>query len=192
MKRTLFLAVFVGLFAVAALAQDKKTDFSGGWTLDVEKSKLGERARIESMTMTVTQTAADVTVATSVKRLPPPADAGQGGGMRPPGGGMGGGMRGGMGGFGDGTFSYTLDGRESSVETDGPMGKVPVKLKAELGGDGRLKLVQTRTMNTQMGEFTLTTRETWELSADGKTLTVKREMDTPRGSNTTEMIFAKQ
>lgn len=186
MKKVLFLTAFVCLLAVSAFAQDKKADFSGSWTLDVSRSKLDERARIESMTMTVAQTDKDIKVETATKRLPPPADAMQSGG-----GGQGGGMRRGGGFGGDGTFLYTLDGKESSIETDGPMGKVPVKLKAEIDG-GKLKLSSTRTFNTQMGEVSMTTKETWTLSDDGKTLTVKRDTETPRGTNSSEMVFTRK
>jgi hypothetical protein len=185
MKKALFLTALFCLLAVSAFAQDNKkaTDFSGGWTLDAGKSKLGERARIESMTMTVTQTDKDIKVETATKRLPPPegAGGGQGGGMR----------RGGGFGGGDGTTTYTLDGKETSIEADGPMGKIPVKLKAELE-PGKLKLTSSRTFNTQMGEATMTTKEIWTLSDDGKTLTVKRDTETPRGTNSSEMVFTKK
>ncbi len=186
MKKALFFIVFVCLLAVSAFAQDnKKADFSGAWTLDVSKSKLGERARIESMTMNVAQTEKDIKIETATKRLPPPEGANQGGGQ---GGGM---RRGGFGG-GDGTTTYTLDGKETSMEADGPNGKIPVKLKAELESDGKLKLTSSRTFSTQMGEATMTTRETWTLSGDGKTLTVKRDTETPRGTNSSEMVFTKK
>lgn len=190
MKRVLFLTAFVCLLAVSAFAQ-KKSDFSGSWTLDVSKSKLDERARVESMTMTVAQTDKDIKVETATKRMPPPEGAGgQGNGT---GGGMGRGMgRGGFGG-GDGTTVYTLDGKETTTEVDaGQMGKVPVKLKANLESDGKLKLSNSRTITTQMGEISITTKETWALSEDGKTLTVKRDMETPRGTNSSEMVFTKK
>ena len=184
MKKVIFLTAVVCLMAFSAFAQ-KKADFSGSWTLDVSKSKLDERARIESMTMNVTQTDKDIKVETATKRTPPPADAqgnGQGGGMR----------RGGGFGGGDGTTAYTLDGKETSIEADSPMGKMPVKLKADLGSDGKLKLNSSRTFNSPMGEVSITTKESWSLSEDGKTLTVKREMETPRGTNSSEMVFTKK
>jgi hypothetical protein len=183
MKKTIFVTALVCLFAFGAFGQSTTTNFSGNWTLDKAKSKLDERMRVESMTVNVTQTAESIKVETSTKRLPPPADAGNGQ-MRP---GGGGGMRGG----GDGTMVYNLDGKESTVEVDGPMGKTPVKLKAELGGSNTLKLTSVRTFNGQMGEVTMTTREIWTLSADGKSMTVLRESESPRGTNTSEMVFAK-
>jgi hypothetical protein len=189
MKKVLFITAFVCLLAVSAFAQ-KKADFSGSWTLDVSKSKLDERARIESMTLNVAQTDKDIKVETATKRTPPPADMQGGGGQ---GNGQGGGMRrgGGFGG-GDGTTTYTLDGKETSMEADSPMGKVPVKLKANLESDGKLKLNSSRTITTQMGEISITTKESWSLSDDGKTLTVKRDMETPRGTNSSEMVFTKK
>ncbi len=188
MKKVLFLSVFVCLTALSVFAQDKKApDFSGSWTLDVSKSKLDERARIESMTITVAQSDKDVKIETATKRLPPPEGLSQSDG-----GGQGGGMRrgGGFGG-GDGTLVYSLDGKETTTEAEGRMGKTLVKSKGEFDG-GKLKLSSTRVMNTQMGEVSITTRETWTLSGDGKTLTVKRETESPRGTNSSEMVFTKK
>ena len=42
------------------------------------------------------------------------------------------------------------------------------------------------------GEVTISTRETWELAADGKTLSVNREQTTPRGPNSSTMVFVKK
>jgi hypothetical protein len=103
---------------------------------------------------------------------------------------MGGGQgRGGMGG-GDMRSTYTLDGKEVASEVDGPMGKMPVKMMAKLEG-GKLMLSNARTFNTPNGEMTMTTKETWELSGDGKTLTIVTERNTPRGTDTTTRVFAK-
>jgi hypothetical protein len=43
-----------------------------------------------------------------------------------------------------------------------------------------------------MGEITSTTKEVWTLSPDGKTLTVARENTTPRGTNSSTLIFIKK
>ncbi len=193
MKRVLFLTAIFCLLAISAFAQDKKADFSGNWALDVSKSKLDERARVESMTMNVAQTDKDIKVETATKRLPPPDGAMQGGGGQGNGQGGGTGRGGGMGrggfGGGDSTTTYTLDGKESSIEVDGPNGKMPIKLKAALEKDGKLKLSSVRTFNSQMGEISITTKETWSLSEDGKTLTVNRDTESPRGTNSSEMVF---
>lgn len=179
MKKLLFIAAVVCLSSAAVFAQ--KSGYAGTWTLDVSKSKLDERMRIESMTMTVGQTETELKVTTATKRAAPPADA-----PRPAGGGGGMGGRGGGVGGGDGTVSYDLTGKETKVDIEGPMGNVPQVFKAKSEG-GKLHL--SRTVTTQMGD--MTTKETWSLSEDGKTLTVAREQATPRGTNTSTMIFVK-
>ena len=188
MKKLFFLAAVVCLSTVAAFSQAKPSDFSGTWALDVSKSKLDARARIESMTMTVTQTDKELKVATETKRTPPPADAPAGA----PGAGSGGG--GGMGrggGSGDSTSTYSLDGKETTVEIDGPNGKMPVKYKATIDG-AKASLSQSRTFSGGMGEVTVTTKESWTLSADGKSLTVERENTSPRGTTNSTLVFAKK
>lgn len=196
MKKVLFLAFAFGLLAVGAMAQSK-TPYAGTWNLDAAKSTLDGRMRADTITLTVTQTAKDITVKTETKRPAPPADAPAG---PPPGGGMpgGGGMGRGMGGggrfasFGDGTATYTLDGKEAKIEIDGgPMGKVPVTYKGTKEADGSLKLSSAQTMMGPNGEMTISRKETWTLSADGKILTVAREQTSPRGTNTSTLVFVK-
>ncbi len=177
MKKIGLLAVLVGLFALSALAQDKAKDYSGTWTLDASKSKLDERSRIEAMTMTVAQTDKELKVTTETKRAAR-ADSASGG--------MG---RGGRG--GDGTTTYSLDGKETKIQQETPMGAMPVTLKAKTESGGALKLSSARTFNGPQGEVTMTTNETWTLSADGKTLTVNREIQSPRGNVSSEMVFTK-
>mgnify|MGYP001238881512 CR=1 FL=1 len=177
MKRVVFLTAAFCLLSLAAFAQEKPADYSGTWNLDISKSKLDERSRIESMKLTVTQTEKDITVVPETKR------------QAPPDGGMGRGGRAGLG--GDSTLTYSLDGKETKTELASAMGTVPVTLKATSAG-GKLTLTSTRTFNTQMGEMTMTTKEVWSLSADGKTLTVEREQQTPRGTNAATHVFTKQ
>lgn len=193
MKRNFVLAAIFSLFvfALAANAQDKSANFAGTWALDLSKSKLGDHNMIESQTLTVTQTDKDITIVTATKRPPPPTDAPQG--MdKPAGGHMGGGRMGGgpMGG-GDGTTTYTLDGKETKSEISGPMGSIPVSLKAKVES-GKLKLSRSSTFNGPMGEVTMTSKETWELSSDGNTLTVNSERSGPRGSETSTKVFTKK
>lgn len=178
---TLFCII---LGASAVFAQEKAVNFAGHWELDVSKSKLPERNRVESMTMIVTQTEKDLTVETKAKRGESANEnPGRGNGARR--GGMGRGMM--LG--GDAAFTYTLDGKETSAASAATMGEA--KLKAEITKDGKLKLTQTRNIETQMGSRSLKLSETWELSGDGKTLKVKRETETPRGTQNSELHFSK-
>jgi hypothetical protein len=185
MKKTIFLTAMLCLLAISAFAQNKNTkDFSGNWTLDAAKSKLDERARIESMTLNVSQTEKELKVETAVRRAPRPEGETGGGQAR---GGMGGGRMG--GGFGgDGTAVYSLDGKETNAT--GQNGGTST-LKAAFAGD-KLNLTTTRKINSPMGEATIVTKETWELLDGGKTLKVFRESETPRGKSSTEMVFTKK
>ncbi|MGI8789045.1 MAG: hypothetical protein ACR2HG_14990 [Pyrinomonadaceae bacterium] len=183
-RRVIFMAIFSLFLAVAAVsAQEKTTDYSGNWELDVSKSKLGDRLRIESMTMNVSQTDKELKVESTVKRAARPEGDTNGGGMN-----RGGGM-----GRGDGTqtVTYSLDGKETKAATGGQMGG-EATLKAKVEKDGKLKLTSSRTFSGQMGEMTITTKETWELTDGGKTLKVTRDTETPRGSQSAEMVFNKK
>lgn len=209
MKKISFLFVAIILLSISAFAQTP--DFSGTWNLDKEKSKLDERQAksIEGQTLTVSQTATEFKVDVKTKRMPPPEGQGgqppmgqprtdgQGNGqpMPPPSGmGQGGGQgRGGMGGgmrmSMDGTTTYEI-GKETTMNQETPAGLIPVSLKAKLE-NGVLKLNRSSSFSTPMGEISITSKEEWSLSTDGNTLTVKREMITPRGSNSSESVYTK-
>ena len=172
MKRNLVLAAIFSLFLLAMSASAQTTDFSGTWTLDVSKSKLGERNNIESQTLTVVQTAKDITVTPATKRAAPPA------------GGGGGRMGGGMG--GDNPTTYDLDGKAVETEMQTQMGSMKMTTKAKLDG-GKLEI--TRTMVTPMGDRTST--EKWWINAD-KTLTIESSRpNRDGGTDTTTRVFTK-
>lgn len=186
------MAIFSLFLAVTAIsAQQKATNFSGNWELDASKSKLDERMRIESMTLNVSQTDKEIKVESTTKRLPPPADAQNNGG-----GGGGGGMNrgGGRGGFGDGTVTYSLDGKETKVPINsGGQASGEATVKANVDKDGKLNLNSVRTISSQqMGEVKITTTDVWELSGDGKTLKVKRTTESPRGTQSMDLVFNKK
>lgn len=162
--------------SVFAVQAQKAADLSGKWTLDVAKSDLGQAAAmIKSQTVTITQAGTSFKVSTQTERNAPPADApgGGGGGGRGPGGG-------GMGGGGD--QSYTLDGKEVSTDRQTQNGTVTTKTKAEQAGN---KVIITSVFPTPNGDITSTS--TYELSADGKSLTVTRE--STRGK--TKSVYTK-
>jgi hypothetical protein len=189
MKRIPLFAAILALCALAGAAQEKaaKTpDFSGTWILDVSKSQLGERNFIESQTLTVKQTANDIKVETATKRTPPPTVNmnGDRGGKGPMGGGMGGGR------MGDTPWTYALDGKDTKGEMPGPMGPMPVTLNAKFDGK-TLLLSRVSTLNGQMGEVTISNKETWSLSEDGKTLTINTERSGMR-TETTVKVYNKK
>ena len=77
---------------------------------------------------------------------------------------------------GGGEQSYTLDGKEVSTERQTPQGAVTTKTKAEHAGN---KITITSVFPTPNGDMKST--QTYDLAADGKTLTVTRE--SARGSS---------
>lgn len=184
MKRFFFLVAMLAAFSIAGFAQ-KATDFSGTWSLDIPKSQLDARMRVDGITMTVAQTDKDLKVTTETKRPAPPADAAPG-----PNGQTSGRMRN-FGGGGDGTVAYSLDGKENVVEVDGPNGKMPIKYTGAIEG-GKANLSSTRTFVGQMGEATITTKDVWTLSDGGKTLTDVRETISPRGTSSSTLVFVKK
>jgi hypothetical protein len=168
MRKVLFFMLVFGLPVFAVQAQ-KSADLSGKWSLDIGKSELGQAASmIKSQTVTITQAGTSFKVSTQTERNAPPEGAGGGGN-----GGGGGGR--GMG-AGGGEQSYTLDGKEVSTERQTQNGAITTKTKAEQNGN---KVVITSVFPTPNGDMKSTT--TYELSADGKTLTVTRESS--RGSS---------
>lgn len=164
MKKNFVLSAVIALLAMAfTVSAQKSADLSGKWNLDLTKSELGQQAAmIKSQTLTITHAGTSFKVATQTERNAPP----DGGGARG-GGGMG---------AGGGEQSYTLDGKEVSTERQTPQGPVTTKMKAEQSGN---KVTITSVFPTPNGDMKTTT--TYELSSDGKSLTVMRE--STRGSS---------
>ncbi len=178
MKKNLVLAAFsLLIFSFAASAQT--ANFSGTWNLDLAKSTLGERekASIKSQTLTVTQTATDITVVTATQRNEPPAGAPAGG---PPGGGRGMGSS-------DGSVTYTVDGKEVKSEMTTQMGSMQVSTKAKLDA-GKLEI--TRTVTTPMGDRVST--EKWTLGTDGMLSIASQRPNRDGGMDTTTKVFSKK
>jgi TonB family protein len=178
MKNKIVLTTFLSILlaALSISAQTKAKDFSGDWTLDVNKSKFSNGMQIESMTLKVSQTEKELKVENMTKRGQTDMRAG------------GGGRRGGNGGAI--TTNYTLDGKETSSDVGTAMSGKETR-KAIVTSDGKLSLTATRTFNDGTGELVIKTNETWELDDAGATLKVTRYMETPRGATNSEMYFTK-
>ena len=189
MKKNVILTVIISLFLAAATisAQQKTIDFSGNWELDAGKSKLGGQARVESMTMIVSQNGKELKVETKTKHAFTPEAETRGGEKN--GETM---VRKNVGGtFGDTTqtVAYNLDGVETKSEIPG----IPIAttvFKAKFEKDGKLHLFSSRALENPKGA-TAAVKEIWTLSADGKTLTIVREEETP-GKSSTELVFIKK
>lgn len=177
------------VFALAAHAG--APNFAGTWTLDKSKSQgLNPRwQNADSVTWNVTQTDKEITIEEKVT-----GGGGPGGpGGPPPGGAPGAGApqgggpgRGGMMG---GPRTYNLDGSETSGDT----GRGKFVRKAILSSDSKtLELTSKSTFTGQDGnEMTFNSSDKLTLSADGKTLTVVRHAETPRGAQDSTLVFNK-
>ncbi len=184
------------LFAVAVSAA-APTNFAGTWALDKSKSKLPEMmANIESMTLTVTQDDKQITVENKISGAGGGGGQGSGGpgaggppgGQGGPGGGGGGGRGRGMG-MGMPSATYKLDGSETTVDSPGGRpGSATLKAEWKDGGKA-LELSNVRKFNTPDGERTMTTKEHWMLSEDGKMLTIERSSESPRGSHKFTLVL---
>lgn len=187
MRKLLYAFGLTSALVFALAAHAAAPNFAGTWTLDKSKSQgLNQRLQnAESVTWNVTQTDKDITIDEKVTGGgPPPGGAPAGG---PPGGGPGGGR--GMGGGMMGPRTFNLDGSE----TTGDMGRGKFARKATLSSDGKtLELVSKVTFQGQDGnEVTTTSTDKLTLSADGKSLTVIRHSESPRGPQDSTLVFNK-
>jgi hypothetical protein len=94
--------------------------------------------------------------------------------------------------MGMGAATYKLDGTETKTESAGGRGGGAM-LKAQWKDGGKaLELTTTRSFNFQGNETTRTTKDRWELADGGKTLKVKRSVDTPQGAQESTLVFTRQ
>ncbi len=217
MKKTLCQSLFAiallfGLHAAGA-AQTKAADFSGTWVLDKTKTT-DLPPTLENYILKVGQDDQHLSVQTMVQgELPRRAMGGRGagGGAGAGGGGFGGGGGGGDFGPPKGVVMsmalqmglpqspFTLDGKETVLPLEQPQGEGQpaqnagtISLKATVKKNGKaLDLQAVRKFKTQQGERSIAIKDHWELSEDGKTLTVKRAAAMAGGAEA-KLIFNRQ
>jgi hypothetical protein len=189
MRKLLFAFGLTSALVFALAAHAAAPNFAGTWTLDKSKSQgLNPRwQNAESVTWNVTQTDKEITIEEKITGGGPGGPGGPPAGGAPQGGGPGQGRGGMMGGGSPRT--YNLDGSE----TTGEMGRGKFARKATLSSDGKtLELTSKVTFQGQDGnEITTTSTDKLSLSADGKTLTVVRHAETPRGAQDSTLVFNK-
>ena len=197
MRKLLYAFGLTSALVFALAAHAAAPNFAGTWTLDKSKSQgLNQRLQnAESVTWNVTQTEKEITIDEKVAGGGGPGGPPSGGapaaGGPPAGGAPGGGQGGGrgMGGGMGGPRTYNLDGSE----TTGEMGRGKFARKATLSSDGKtLELVSKVMFTTPDGqEVTTTSTDKLTLSADGKSLTVVRHSESPRGPQDSTLVFNK-
>jgi hypothetical protein len=169
MRKVVFVILL--LLAAGVLANVSAADFSGNWSLDLKQSKNlpPYYANIKSHKLAITQDEKHFNVAVDI-------DAGR---SEPD----------------KFNFIYNLDGSDSKTEvpirTPNGLLMVPTLLSVKTGTDGKMQITITRDIKLSDKSFKGITIEDWELSKDGKTLTIKRTDELPNGKTTAEMIFLK-
>lgn len=141
-------------------------DYGGAWTLDKARSTglPPVYANVRSHRLDVTQTDSRLRVDVTIEGVEPQPERFE--------------------------FVYALDGSETTTTTrirtpNGAM-DVPARLRATQGDDGQLHISITRALPLRGETVTVTGTEAWELSPDGRTLTIHRVEQMRRG---TEMRF---
>ena len=83
--------------------------------------------------------------------------------------------------------SYTTDGKENANKLRSPAGDQDVKSTTKWNGK---MLATNRTIDAQ--GMSIGIEETWDLSADGKVMTINRTLKTPQGAFSTKMVLNKK
>ena len=178
MRKVFLIAGLMAAFAVAVLATSAAANFAGTWKLDKEKSQGLSQGMMnaESVTWTITQDAATISIDSKVEGGQPPAGGGGGmGGGRPP----------------AGPSVYKLDGSE--VTSDVNFGQATGKqtLKATWAGDA-LELSRKTSFTGQDGtERVSTNTQKLSLSGDGKVLTAAVHSEGRGGPTDSTLVFNK-
>ena len=187
------LSVTSALVFALAVHAAAPANFAGTWTLDKSKSQgLSQRMQgADSVSWVITQTEKEITVEEKVTGGGAPGGGAPAGGPPaggPPAGGPGGGGGGGRGMGMGGPRTYSLDGSETTGE-NGPAKFARKAIWAE--ASKTLELTQKTTFQRDGNEIVSTTNDKLTLSADGKTLTVVRHSESPRGAQDSTMVFNK-
>ena len=174
------LIIAAGLITALALAAFGTTgglpvSFAGTWTLDKAKSQgLDQRMQnAESVTCVITQD--DKTISVEWKVVGAQPQGGGGGGRGPA-----------------GPRVYNLDGKEVTTDAGGQMGGTNTMKATWSDATKTLELMSVRAGNFNGNDFKATTTDKMSLSADGKTLTMVRHSESPRGTQDATFVLNKQ
>ncbi len=163
-KIVLFTMIVLLLSVVFVFAQKTKTDFSGEWTLNADKSEMGDVGRrgggMGVSKMTVEQKGDKLIVESFRKNRD-----------------------------GDEVSSkntYTLDGKK--CKNEGNFGTTESIVK--WGKDGKMLTIES-TMKFSRGDREMTMESTEKWSLDNGVLTVETTRSTPRGERTSKAVYDK-
>lgn len=176
--KTILIFAAVVLFSTGIATAQQPPNFSGVWQLDVQESSLPVSLAITSMSMSVIQTPAEIRIERQSKQtgdLVPVSSKNMA--VKLP--------------LSiDGLFVFSLNGKSSKVDIDGPNGKIPEIFTALFKAK---KLVLSRTISAAgpKGLLKSSIVETWEIESDSRTLIVNRDALNPRGTQRSRLVFRK-
>ncbi len=151
------------LISIAAWAGAGKTDFSGTWTMNAEKSATGDNApRRVAAKMTIVQTADTLSIERTFRRN--------------------------TGEETSSTEKLTMDGKECvTTVMDRPRTST-----ATWSEDGKNLTIASKSVFERDGnKIEMNSTETWKLSEDGKTLTMDVASTSPRGDRKGAFVYDK-
>ena len=168
MRRSFTLSGLIGLFFVLTIGAgvaSAQGNFSGKWALD--RSRSLELGPVSDASMTITQAGQKVTVA---QKITTPQ------------------------GVMSTTDQYVLDGRTQEVMLDGPNKSRAKGKRTSKKVDGGFESVDEGTFKpTGFPEaVTVKTTRVWQLSSDGRTLTIELTRASKLGTQRARRVFARQ
>jgi hypothetical protein len=159
---TVGICALLLIFSAAAFAANP--DFSGTWTLDKTKSE-GLPPGMDQ-TMTVTQTGDKISIETKL--------IGDKGEQIVP-------------------DAYTLDGKETEFAPRAPNGSIGKGKRTAKWTEKGFEISDFSTFDTPEGEkVTVKMTRKWTLSADGKTLQIEINAESPQGTQIIKRTFIKK
>lgn len=161
----LALLILCALFLLPATAftAGKKVDFTGTWTLNESKSTIGEgRFRLSTMIVAKQDGINLELERTRTGRDGQPVTQSE---------------------------KLTLDGKEILSEGENRS----TKTTAAWSEDGKSLIISSTMTMTREGQTTeIKSQETWQLSEDGKTLTIQYHSSSPRGERNDVLVYDKK
>ncbi len=208
------VVLFCTFYVFGQKPESTRTNFTGTWVLDLVKTKDLPR-ELESYIIKVAQNDEKIGIKTEIKGELKSRGGGTGGNGG--GGGTGGGGRGGRGGGGGESVSgpiegarsfngqialgsitpevvFDIDEKEIVLEMkNGATVFGKAKLKAKWKKDGKvLETTITKEYDMEGQKRVIPTHEKWEMSEDGKTLKITREISMPNILDIINLVFNKQ
>jgi hypothetical protein len=164
--KTRSILLLVGFLSFTAIvgAQNQKSDFSGTWAMDKNRSFTGGAAL--DQTMTISHAGVDFKMDAKLVTTQGEREVHE---------------------------AWVLDGEVREVTPTGAAAGVKAKRKAYwLPDNRRLVLVEETTTVTPKGSAVQQIMRKYSLSSDGATLTVDYYVDRPQGSGESKRVFTKQ